>query len=154
MFKIAHIIITGASGSGKSTLAKKLAEEKDLEVVSLDDYPEWKKFHANKEARDQNYDRVARLLVKKALSEPGNKILEGQQFLRGLNKIPKNHEFILVNPGKDVVIKQRIERSIRKGKESGKLVDKNFIESKRKIAEELYQESYNDMLRLGIEKDV
>lgn len=150
MFKLAHIIITGPSGSGKSTLAKKIAKERNLSFISIDDYPEWTAFMRDKPNREKNYNTITEQLVNKALKEPGEKVIEGAQFLRGLKEIPKEHEVILVDPGKRKVLKQRLDRSIKEGKEKGKTIDRAFLIEKKKIGRKLYDEAYSDIIRLGL----
>jgi adenylate kinase family enzyme len=143
-----NILVTGPSGSGKSFAARKLSEEKKLPLVKLDDYPEWKAFEKTRE----DYVGVAKRLVYKALKEPGRKIIEGQQIL-SLDELPKGHKVILIDPGKETTVVQRLRRSIKKAKKEGKKIDSKFVESKKRTAEELYDLSSKDAIRLGLKKE-
>ena len=145
-FKQAHILVTGPSGAGKSTMARKVSEERGLPLISLDSYPEWKSYEANKAT--QSYDDVAQVLINKGLAEPEFSVIEGQQFMK-LQKVPKDHEFIVVDPGKEQVIKQRVERSKRKAEQSGEVVDAEFMSKKEQAAAELYDLAKKDLIRLG-----
>lgn len=136
-----HIIITGTSGSGKSSLAKDLSQKLGLPIAATDDNPDFKAAIKNNKIVDGNFkfntqDQI--IAARKLLKLDTSHILEGSGFLHLDKEELDPHVLHLVNPEKDVVIKQRINRWLESQKAKGNTPTEDQIALKNRIGEALY----------------
>lgn len=140
-----NVYVTGHSGSGKSTLAKQLAEERGLPIFELDKTPEIRDFLEQQKKHfratgslglEQTRERE-RAALRQALSKIKDPhIVEGSYFLSNTDLLPNESEVYLVDRPVDVILKQRVERTVAKDIERGRQPDP---ERPRRLGIELIQ---------------
>ena len=129
-----HHLVTGHSGSGKSTLANKLSKELGLPVHALDWDPEVEKLWAyQKEYAKKNegkldmsderkdYEKRVKLdAIHRALKMKDPRVIEGSYLMYEDPASFGNHKRYLVNPSKETVLEQRLNRKKQKDIKRGR----------------------------------
>jgi hypothetical protein len=117
-----HVLVTGHSGAGKSTLGAQLSEELDMPLHRLDKDPRWRTMLSEVKgplgtgAEHAQYQDVRRQLMADALALKEPHVIEGTQVAAAPEAADK-HRTILVDPTALQVVRRRLGRDRKRGKQ-------------------------------------